>query len=740
MRASSRPAHARSRSPRSAAAGLCLLGLATACSTFDWGPGPEAQWPLRRFRPEPLQPAELPPFAAPPVDEDDVVDDYHGTTVADPYRWLEEPDGDRTRAFVAAQNTQSRAFLEALPERDALHERLRELWNFPRTSAPDRFGDRWFWSHNDGLQNQAVWLCDDAVDGPGRVLLDPNRWSEDGTVALAGFEPSHDGRRVAFATATSGSDWQEWQVLDVVTGETLPDRVPWAKFTRAAWTHDGRGFFYQRFPAPERGQLHAAANGNAQLCYHELGTDAASDRVVYERPDHPDWLFGAEVSDDGRFLVLTIRAGSASKTRIATADLRVEGWPVQPLRMAGDALWSYVGNHGDEFWLRTDFEAPNGRLLAVDRQAPDEEPRPIVAERSVALQSVRRFGGRFLCNWLVDATNQLTVHGDDGAELRQLPLPGLGSVQTLLGRPDDRFCYATFQSYLHAPTVLRHDVVDGTTTTFRASAFAGDASPYVTEQKALLARDGTRLLLFVTHRRDLVADGTNPTWLSGYGGFAAAMTPQFAVDQFAFVERGGVLAHAILRGGGEFGEAWHQAGMRERKQNVFDDFVACADYLVRNRYTCPARLAIGGRSNGGLLVGAMLTQHPDKFAAAIPEVGVLDMLRFHRFTIGRAWVPEYGCSDDAAAFRWLHAYSPLHQIRAGGRYPATLVMTGDHDDRVLPGHSYKFAAALQAAQAGPAPILLRIDTSSGHGAGKPTGKRLDEAADRLAFLAATIGG
>lgn len=740
MRASSWPAHARSRSHRSAAAALCLLGLAAACSTFDWGPGPEEQWPLRRFRPEPMQPAELPPFAAPPVGKDDVVDDYHGTAVADPYRWLEEPDGERTRAFVTAQNAASSTYLDALPEREALHERLRELWNFPRTSAPDRFGDRWFWSHNDGLQNQAVWLVDDAADGPGRVLLDPNRWSEDGTVALAGFEPSHDGRRVAFATSRSGSDWQEWQVLDVATGETLPDRVPWAKFTRASWTHDGRGFFYQRFPAPGGGELYAAANGNAQLCYHELGTDAASDRVVYERPDHPEWLFGAEVSDDGHFLVLTIRAGSTQRTRIATADLRVEGWPVQPLRMAGDALWAYVGNHGDEFWLRTDWQAPNGRLVAVDRKAPEAAEQPRIAERAMALQGVRRCGGRFLCNWLADATSHLTVHGDDGVELAQLPLPGLGAVSSLLGRAEDRTCFATFQSFLHAPTVLRFDVVDGTTTTFRKSSFGGDPSAFVTERKELLARDGTRLLLFLTHRRDLVADGTHPTWLYGYGGFAVAMVPQFTVDRFAFVERGGVYAHAILRGGSEFGEAWHQAGMREQKQNVFDDFVACADYLTRNRYTCPARLAIGGRSNGGLLVGAVLTQHPDRFAAAIPEVGVLDMLRFHRFTIGRAWVPEYGCSDDPEAFGWLYAYSPLHNVRPGTHYPATLVMTGDHDDRVLPGHSYKFAAALQAAQVGAAPILLRIDTSSGHGSGKPTGKLLDEAADRLAFLAATIGG
>ena len=740
MLASSRPAHARSRSPRSAAAALCLLGLAAACSTFDWGPGPAEQPPVRQFLPKPPAAAELPPFTPPPVARDEVVDDYHGTKVADPYRWLEDQDGERTKAFVQAQNAQSRAWLDELPEREAIRERLEELWNFPRTSAPERFGNRWFWSHNDGLQNQGVWLVGDAPDAAGDVVLDPNTWSSDGTVALAGFSPSHDGRFVAYAVAESGSDWQQWRVFDAATKQPLPDVLHWAKFTSARWSHDGRGFFYQRFPAPRDGEVFQAANQNPQLCFHVLGTEQSADVVVYERPDQPNWLFGAEVSDDGRFLVLTLRSGSSTTTRLAYADLQQDGWPVQPLCMKGDGHWSFVGNRGDTFWLRTDKDAPNGRLLALDRTQPDAEPTVVIAERRNALQTVRRIGGRFVCTWLVDAAHEATVHGDDGAEGGRIELPGLGSIRSVLGKEGDPHAYLTFESFLHAPTVLRHDLAASATTTFRASTLQADTSPYVTERKFFLAKDGTRLCLFVTHKKDLLCDATHPTYLYGYGGFDQSLTPAFSVPNLAFVERGGVYAHAILRGGGEYGEAWHQAGMRDKKQNVFDDFVACADYLLRNRYTSPTRLAIGGRSNGGLLVGAVMTQHPERFAAAIPEVGVLDMLRFHRFTIGRAWVPEYGCSDEPEQFAWLYAYSPLHRVVAGTKYPATLVMTGDHDDRVLPGHSYKFAAALQAAQGGSAPILLRIDTATGHGAGKPVQKLIDEAADRWAFLAAALGG
>jgi prolyl oligopeptidase len=717
-----------------------LAVVVAACSTLDWGPGPERQLSVRSWRPETELPLpELPPFTPPPVERDATVDTYHGVEIADPYRWLEDQDGARTAAFVQAQNERSRAFLDQLPGREQIGDRLRELWNFPRTGAPEHHGANWFWTHNDGLQNQAVWFVADTAAGPGRVLLDPNTLSSDGTIAISGARPSEDGRHLAYATSTSGSDWQEWHVLEVDSGRRLPDTLRWTKFTQAAWTHDGQGFFYQRYPAPADGQVYEAQNRNPQLCYHRLGTDQQEDRVVYERPDEPGWLFRCEVSHDGHFLVLDIRAGTSRQNRLAVVDLRSADWSVNALCMHGDASWSYVGNDGDTFWLHSDRAAPRGRLLAVDRRRPDGEPVVLLAETAHTLQDVQLCGGHFLATYLVDAAHELSVHGLDGSRLRTIELPALGSIGTVQGRPRDQELFVTFQSFVHAPTVLRHDLTTGTTTTFRDSQLAFDRSQLVTERRFLASRDGTRLCLFLTHHRDLLLDGSHPTYLYGYGGFGQAMTPRFSVQNLVFVERGGIYAQAVLRGGSEYGETWHRDGMLEHKQNVFDDFIACAEFLCRNRFTQPRRLAIGGGSNGGLLVGAVLTQRPDLFGAAIPEVGVLDMLRYHTFTIGWAWASEYGTSADPQQFAWLRAWSPLHNVGSGRSYPPTLVMTGDHDDRVLPGHSYKFAAALQAAQAGPAPILLRVETKAGHGAGKPVAKLIEEATDRWAFLAAALG-
>jgi prolyl oligopeptidase len=718
---------------------FCLLSLLTACTALHWGPGPAQQLPLRSFPPADRPPASpLPAFAAPTVATGEAADDYHGERIADPYRWLEDQDGEPTKAFVAAQNASSRAFLDALPTRSVVHRRLAELWNFPRTAAPERFGDRWFWSHNDGLQNQPVWFTATAPHDDGTVLLDPNTLSSDGTTALAGFRPSHDGSLVAFATSERGSDWQSWQVLEVSTARLRPDRLRWAKFTAAAWTHDGLGFFYQRYPAPAEGDVYQQKNETPQLCYHRLGTDQAEDRIVYERPDEPGFLFRCEISADGRFLLITIASGTKRQNRLACVDLQQEGWPVQPLRMAGDAHYAFVGNDGETFWLRTDLAAPNARLIAIDRRQPELATEVLAAGKN-PLQDVQLCGDRFVCTYLVDAAHELRLHRRDGSAAGAVPLPDLGSVASVVGRTADPVFYVTFQSFAHAPTVLRHDVSSGVTDTFRPSELQFDGSGLVTARQFLQSRDGTRLCLFVVHRRDLKLDGTNPTYLYGYGGFHQVMSPRFSVPNLVFVERGGIYAQAVLRGGGEYGEAWHQAGMRAHKQNVFDDFIAGAEYLQRNRYTDRHRLAIGGGSNGGLLVGACLTQRPELFAAAIPEVGVMDMLRYHQFTIGWAWASEYGTSADAEQFLWLRGYSPLHRLQPGTHYPATLVMTGDHDDRVLPGHSYKFAAALQQAQAGPAPILLRVETSAGHGAGKPVSKLIDEAADRWAFLDAVFG-
>ncbi|HEX5051588.1 MAG TPA: prolyl oligopeptidase family serine peptidase [Planctomycetota bacterium] len=719
--------------PRAADTALRVLLLSlAACSATEGDPTTAEQ---RRL--------DLPPFQAPPTTRADTTDDYHGTSVADPYRWLEDQGSADTAAFVAAQNAASRAFLDALPARAEIRARLEELWNFPRTTPPQRHGTHWFWTHNDGLQNQSVWFTaegsDLAPDAAGRVLLDPNLLSADGTVALAGFEPTDDGKLVAYATSASGSDWQEWHVLDVATGQALPDRLQWAKFTRAAWTHSGDGFFYQRYPAPKQGEVFEAANTNPQLCYHKVGTEQSADQVVYERPDEPQWAFDAEVTESGRFVVITMRNGTDRRNRIGYADLNQEGWPVQPLLMDFDAHYDFLGHDADTFWFATDKDTKRGRIVAVDRLHPAAGWQTIVPAQNDTLQAARVLGGHFVCTYLADAANRVAVFDLDGASRGDLQLPTLGSVSGFTGRADDAITFFSFQSFVQAPIVLRHDFSSGATSTFRASELQFDSSDIVTQRRFLQSGDGTRLCLFLVHRKGQALDGNHPTYLYGYGGFNISLVPRFSVANLVFVERGGVYAQAILRGGGEYGDAWHKAGMLGHKQNVFDDFAACADYLLRNGFTRPDKLAIGGASNGGLLVGAMLTQRPDLFGAAIAEVGVLDMLRYHKFTIGAAWAPEYGTSDDPEQFAWLYAYSPLHNTKPGTHYPPTLIMTGDHDDRVLPGHSYKFAAALQHAQGGDAPILLRVETSAGHGAGKPTTKLIDEAADRWAFLAAVLG-
>ncbi|MCR9244178.1 MAG: prolyl oligopeptidase family serine peptidase [bacterium] len=678
-----------------------------------------------------------PAFSAPPVRTEAVTEDYHGTTVADPYRWLEDQDGPATADFVRRQNLASRVFLDAIPERPAIHARLGQLWNFPRQSAPSRRGENWFYRRNNGLQNQDVLYVASSPNEPGRVLLDPNTLSEDGTVALGAAVASPDGKLLAYSTSSGGSDWQEWRVLDVATGEPLQDTIRWAKFTRAAWTGDSRGFFYQRYPQPAEGKVYESSNQDAQLCYHELGTEQSEDRVVYERPDQPRWLFSPEVTESGRFLIVNVREGSASTNRIAYADLESKSWAVRPLLFDNDAHYSFLGHDGSRFWFRTNRGAPLGAVLEVDENDHTKQ-RILVPEGAAMLRSAQVLGGHFVLHYLEDASSRVAVHNLDGSAKNTIELPGIGSVSGFSGRADDPVAFTTWRSFVEAPRILQHDFRTGETTTLWQSELPADTSDIVTSRRFLQSEDGTRLCLFLVHKRGIPLDGSSPCYLYGYGGFNIPLTPRFSVPNLVFVERGGIYAQAVIRGGSEYGEEWHQGGMLGNKQNVFDDFIACAEYLTRNGYTSRNRLAIGGGSNGGLLVGAVLTQRPDLIGAAIPEVGVLDMLRYHTFTIGHAWASEYGRSDDPAAFEWLYRYSPLHNLESGRHYPPTMVMTGDHDDRVLPGHSYKFGAALQAAQGGEAPILLRVETSAGHGAGKPLSKRIDEAADRWAFLAATL--
>jgi prolyl oligopeptidase len=677
----------------------------------------------------------------PPTRKADVVDDYHGTKVPDPYRWLEDVDSPETRAWVEAENRVTFAYLEQIPERVWIRRRLTELWDYPKYGAPFKKGGRYFFFKNSGLQNQAVLYTQPALTAASEVLLDPNILSADGTVALSTLALSEDGRLLLYGTSGSGSDWQEFRVRDVATQRDRPDHLRWIKFSGAAWTHDGAGFFYSRYPEPAAGgDPLLALNRDQKVYYHRLGTDQRADRLIYERPDQPDWGFGAEVSADGRYLVLNVWLGTDRRNRIYYADLgdaarpRLDA-PIVHLLDAFDAGYDFVGNDGPVFYLATDLDAPRKRVTAIDTRQPGRGTwREVIPQRADVLEGVQIIHDTFVARYLHDAHSVLELIALDGKPKGEVKLPAIGSIVQVSGERHDTEMFYAFTSFLYPTTIFRHDFTTGQSSVFKAPEIAFDPSAYETVQVFYRSKDGTRVPMFLTYRKGVRKDGANPTYLYGYGGFNVNLTPAFSIGVLVWLEMGGIYAQPILRGGAEYGEEWHQAGMLERKQNVFDDFLAAAEYLSAEGYTSPARLAIGGGSNGGLLVGAAMTQRPELFGAAVPAVGVMDMLRFHKFTIGWAWVTEYGSADSAAHFPFLYAYSPLHHLKPGTRYPATFVTTADHDDRVVPGHSFKFAAALQAAQAGPAPVLIRIETKAGHGAGKPTAKIIEEQTDRWAFL------
>jgi prolyl oligopeptidase len=682
----------------------------------------------------------MPSFEYPAARASGQVDDYHGTPVADPYRWLEDTDSPETRAWIEAENRLTFDFLGRIPERGEIRRRLAELWDYPKCWAPVRRGDRYFQLRNTGLQNQDALYVMDSLEGEARLLLDPNELSADGTVALTGWAASEDGGRLAYATSAGGSDWLTWRVRDVSTGTDLPDAIEWSKFSVASWRGDGSGFYYSRYDAPPPGQDLLGANYNQKLFFHRLGEPQAQDRLVYERPDQPEWGFDGRVTRDGAHLVVSVWQGTDVRNRVFYQDL-ADGGPMVELIPDLEAAYGFVGNDGPVFYLRTDLDAPRGRLIAVDIAHPERANwRTLVPESEDTLETVTMVHDEFIALYLHDAHHQLKRFSLDGRFLGEIALPGLGSIPSngeflnLTGRREDAVMFYGFWSFLVPLSVYRYDFGRGESERVWAPALDFDTGPYVTRQVFVTSKDGTRVPMFLTHRRDLALDGQNRTLLTGYGGFNIALVPRFVVDRLAWLERGGVLAWANLRGGGEYGEEWHRAGMRANKQNVFDDFIACAEYLIAEKITSPSRLAIMGGSNGGLLVGAAITQRPDLFGAAVPAVGVMDMLRFHKFTIGWAWVSDYGSADDPEQFKTLLAYSPLHTIKPGTRYPATLITTGDHDDRVVPGHSFKFAATIQRAQAGDAPILIRIQTRAGHGFGKPTAMLIDEAADIWAFL------
>lgn len=673
-----------------------------------------------------------------------VIDDYHGVSIPDPFRWLEDTDSPETAEWVAAQNRLTFGYLEGLPNRAQLRDRLTQLWNYERFGVPFREGDAYFYTWNSGLQNQSVLHVTTSLGDQGRVLLDPNTLSDDGTVALTAAAVSPDGRSLAYGTAVSGSDWQEFHVRDVATGQDLVDTLRWVKFSGMSWTRDNAGFFYSRYPEPEGGNRLLAVNRNQHLYYHRLGTPQSEDRLIFA-PDDPEWFVGASVTEDGQYAVLYLGEGTDPKNRIYYLDLgkpdapNLEA-PIIKLFDAFDASYQVLGNDGETWYILTDRDAPRKRIVAVNLADPGTL-RAVVPEAvgGEVLEGAVLVRDRIVAEYLHDARSDLRLFGVDGTPQGTVALPTAGSVGGISARRQDGEFFYAFTSYLFPSTIYRYDLARGESEVFRAPTVDFDASRYETKQIFATSRDGTRVPLFVTHRKGLPLDGSHPTLLYGYGGFNISLTPGFSVSTAVWLEQGGVYVVANLRGGGEYGEEWHLAGTKERKQNVFDDFVTAAEHLIEAGYTRPDRLAIQGGSNGGLLVGAVMNQRPDLFGVALPAVGVMDMLRFHKFTIGSAWTSDYGSSDDPEGFRYLRAYSPLHNITPGTCYPATLITTADHDDRVVPGHSFKYAATLQQAQGCDRPTLIRIETKAGHGAGKPVSKQIEEVADIWAFTLANLG-
>ena len=675
------------------------------------------------------------PFVYPQTHQANQVDDYHGTQVADPYRWLEDPDSDETKAWIEAENKLTFGLLEQIPARDRLKQRLTQLWNYEKYGIPFKQGERYFYFKNDGLQNQSVLYTLKALEDEPVVLLDPNTLSEDGTVALSGLSISEDGRHLAYGLSTSGSDWQEWKVREVETGKDTDDRIQWVKFSGASWTHDGKGFFYSRYDEPNEKSKLEDVNYFQKLFYHRLGTPQSDDALIYERPDQKDWGFGGGVSEDGRFLIISVWLGTDPRNLVFYKDLSVPNAPIVELINTFEASYSFIDNEGDRFWFSTDLEAPRSRVIAIDTTNPDRTYwQEVIPQAAETLESVGILNNQFVASYLKDAHSQVKLFDLNGTPIRDVEFPGLGSVGGFSGKRHDTETFYSFTSFTTPATIYRYDLVKNESRVFRQPNVDFNPDDYETKQIFYPSKDGTQIPMFIVHKKGLVLDGANPTFLYGYGGFGVSLTPSFSVSTLVWLEMGGILAEPSLRGGGEYGEDWHQAGTKLKKQNVFDDFIAAAEWLIDHKYTSPQKLAIAGGSNGGLLVGACMTQRPELFGAALPAVGVMDMLRFHKFTIGWAWISEYGTPENADEFNALYAYSPLHNLKAGTSYPATLITTADHDDRVVPAHSFKFAAALQAAHKGDAPVMIRIETKAGHGAGKPTAKIIEESADKWAFL------
>ncbi len=671
----------------------------------------------------------------------DHVDAYHGVKVADPYRWLEDDTSADTAAWVEAQNKVTFAYLDKIPYRAALTTRLKSLYDYAKFGSPSRKGDSYFFSKNDGLQNQSVLYIQKGLTGTPEVLIDPNGWSADGTVRLAGFAPSKDARLAVYGMSRSGSDWQEYNVMDLSTQRVLSDKVEWVKVSSIAWR--GNGFYYSRYPQPEKGKELSSINENHQVYYHRIGTLQSADEMVFSDPKNPQRFHTLDTTEDERFAVLDVSDRGTGKqgNAVFVQDLSKPGSKFMPLiPNIGDDTYQVLESVRGELIVFTDNNAPNGRVVRIDPANPAPANwKTIIAPKSDTIDTVRVAAGKVIATYMKDVTSKAYVHNLEGALENEIELPGLGSASGFAGNMDDTSLFYTYQSFTYPTSIFRYDVAARKSSLFRAPEIPGlDVNQYDTKQVFVTSKDGAKVPMFLVHKKGLALDGNNPTLMYGYGGFNIATTPGFNSLRVALLEQGFVYASVNMRGGSEYGEAWHDAGTKLKKQNVFDDFIAAAEWLIANKYTSPAKLAAQGGSNGGLLVGAVVNQRPELFRVAIPQVGVMDMLRFHKFTIGWNWIADYGSSDNVEQFKALQAYSPLHNIKPGGKYPATLVTTADHDDRVVPAHSFKYAATLQKHARPDNPVLIRIDTKSGHGASNVT-KQIEATADIYAFIMYNLG-
>ncbi|MEQ1604635.1 MAG: prolyl oligopeptidase family serine peptidase [Pyrinomonadaceae bacterium] len=670
----------------------------------------------------------------------DQVDDYSGVKVADPYRWMEDTESAETKAWIEAENKLTNSYLSTIPQREAIKNRLTEIWNYERYSAPSKITDNFYiYTKNDGLQNQSVLYKATSINDPGTVFFDPNKLRADGTAALGGSSFTDDGKLWAYGVSQAGSDRSEWFVMDVATGKLLPDTLSPNRQGVAAWLKDNSGFYYTSYPPAEKGQELKTTTYYQKLYFHKLGTPQSEDYVVYERPDNKEYFCGAEISEDGNWLIITVGKGTERMNMVYFKNLTMDKAPIMPLIENLDNSWNFLGNDGSTFYFRTDKGASRGKVVKVDALVAKQKWADVIPESADTLNGVQFLNDQLVLNYMHDAFTRIKIFDTAGKWVRDVELPGIGSAGGFGGKRKDHETFYSYSSYNAPPTIYRYDMKTGQSTLFRSVKVKFDPKAYEVKQVFYPSKDGTKVPMFLTYKKGTKLDGTNPTILYGYGGFNIASTPGFSIARVPWLEMGGVYAVACIRGGSEYGKDWWKGGSRLNKQNVFDDFAYAGKWLIENKYTSTPKLAIQGGSNGGLLVGAVLNQNPDLFGAALPAVGVMDMLRFDKFTIGWAWKSDYGDPADPTDFKAMYAYSPYHNAKPGTKYPATLVTTADHDDRVFPAHSFKYTAAMQAAQAGDAPVLIRIQVRGGHGAGLPTALQIEQQADIYGFLVKNLG-